>query len=61
VRLCTIRIEFPTADERFGQLVPPARREALPPPFGALPARAGASRSSAAVPARSLLITGTLA
>lgn len=61
VRLRTVRIEFATPDELFDQLVPPERRDALRAPFDALLARTSASRSSAAIPARYLLIVGTVA
>ena len=61
VRLRTIRVEFPTADELFAQLVPPPRRQRLRAPFDELLARNSASRGSAATAARYLLITGTVA
>ena len=60
VRLRTVRIEFPTADELFEQLVAPRHRDTLRAPFDALLARTGASRHTAAIPARYLLITGTV-
>jgi SAM-dependent methyltransferase len=59
VRLRTVRLEFPTADAMYEQLVLPAR--GLRAPFDELLARNGASRGSAATPARYLLITGTVA
>jgi SAM-dependent methyltransferase len=59
VRTRTVRIEFPTANAMYEQLVPPARD--LRRPFDELLARNSASRNSAATPARYLLITGTVA
>lgn len=61
VRLRTIRLELPTADELFEQLVAPPRRAGLREPFDALLARNSASRGSAATPARYLLVTGSVA
>jgi SAM-dependent methyltransferase len=59
VRLRTVRLEFPTADAMYEQLVLPARD--LRAPFDELLARNSASRGAAATPARYLLITGTVA
>ena len=59
VRLRTIRLEFPTADALYEQLVPPTQD--LRAPFDDLLARNSASRGSAATAARYLLITGTVA
>ncbi len=59
VRLRTIRLEFPTADALYEQLVPPTRD--LRAPFDELLARNSASRGSAATAARYLLICGTVA
>ena len=60
VRLRTVRIEFPTADEHV-RAARPAARGTLRAPFDELLARNSASRGSAATAARYLLITGTVA